>query len=117
MQFLTAEMLFLASSHALVLYHFLPRRNSVAFVLTGTQQTSNKQEQEVPAPLLKALARVFVGSVTFLHCILIAKQHLFPPLPLGEDWRIKFSYRKTTSYLRKIWFYLNPFPFGHSLDI
>lgn len=37
---------FLASLHALVPYHLLSSRNSMTFLLTGTQQISDQQKQE-----------------------------------------------------------------------
>lgn len=44
--------------HVLVLYHLIPRRNYRTFLQTGTQQIRNEQKQELPALLLKLLARL-----------------------------------------------------------
>lgn len=77
--------LFFSSLHALVLYHLLLSRNYTTFLLSSTQQISNQQKQEFPALLLKLLACVFVGLVTFLYCILVMKQNQFSPLSLGKD--------------------------------
>lgn len=56
----------------------------MTFLLTGTQQISYQQKQELPDLLLKLLACVFVRSVTFLRCILIVKQNQFLPCPWAK---------------------------------
>lgn len=67
MEFQTAEMhlfffsfffFFKSCLHVLVLYHIIPRRNYRTFLQTGTQQIRNQQKQELPALLLKLLARL-----------------------------------------------------------
>lgn len=82
----------------------------MTFLLTGTQQISYQQKQELPDLLLKLLACVFVGSVTFLHCILRVKQNQFLHCPWAKIGELNL-FIENIFFKINILYYLKPLVF------